>query len=226
MHKWDYWWSVLNELKLFKAKKVCMHFCQLCRMHAEPGLIFYKTHFWASFSMLSCLSCLIESYQVPQNTMSESPRYDEGVVQFRVGNGQRCSTHHVPTLGSVMTRTWQQNIRFSKELLYWAARHSAPEVAFGPWCLPHLTGSEPVWWSQWIITKQHENQTTLLWCRSFTKGTSWQQLDMTSTYAGCSPCWHLRKQASRLDCTKDSELWYWTMSNTPFWSKTTNCQTH
>ena len=33
-----HWWSVLNEFKFSKAKTVCMHLCQLCRMHAEPEL--------------------------------------------------------------------------------------------------------------------------------------------------------------------------------------------
>ena len=31
-------WSVLNGFKFSKAKTVCMHFCQLRRMHAEPEL--------------------------------------------------------------------------------------------------------------------------------------------------------------------------------------------
>ena len=31
-------WSVLNGFKFSKVKTVCIHFCQLHRMHAEPEL--------------------------------------------------------------------------------------------------------------------------------------------------------------------------------------------
>ena len=116
-------WSVLNGLKFPKAKTICMHFCQLRRMYAEPELtidgdpikVVEETQFLGLtfYTKLSFIPDIKYDKRRCQKALDIL-----WVLSSSEWAADRCSALRVPNLNSVTARLRQPSIWLCKELTY------------------------------------------------------------------------------------------------------------